>query len=172
MDVVAIRNVSKEFVVDRHAVVAVRDVSLSVAEGETLSIVGASGCGKTTILRMIQGLESVSSGEITIRGKPAGDSEVDAGFVFQQPMLLPWFSVRRNIEFGLRLKTRAAATSRAQRTKIVDELLALVGLVDFADYKPHQLSGGMRQRVNLARALAIDPAVLLLDEPFSARSTR
>lgn len=150
---------------------ALRDVSLTVAEGETLSIVGPSGCGKTTILRMIQGLESITRGVITINGHTAGDAAVDAGFVFQQPLLLPWFSVRRNIEFGLRLESRRRAFPAVRREQVVNELLALVGLVDFADYKPHQLSGGMQQRVNLARALAIEPAVLLLDEPFSALDT-
>jgi ABC-type nitrate/sulfonate/bicarbonate transport system ATPase subunit len=169
--VVDIVNVTKEFVVDGRAVPALRDVSLSVAEGETLSVVGPSGCGKTTILRMIQGLEPITRGEIAVNGRAAGDGKVDAGFVFQQPLLLPWFSVRRNIEFGLRLKARRASYALARRDAVVDGLLDLVGLTDFSDYKPHQLSGGMQQRVNLARALAIEPAVLLLDEPFSALDT-
>ena len=171
MSVVEIVHVTKEFVVDGRSVPALQDVSLTVAQGQTLSVVGPSGCGKTTILRMIQGLESITRGEITINGRAAGDGDVDAGFVFQQPLLLPWFSVRRNIEFGLRLKARRGSYTKVQQAEVVDGLLALVGLTDFADYKPHQLSGGMQQRVNLARALAIEPAVLLLDEPFSALDT-
>jgi NitT/TauT family transport system ATP-binding protein len=169
--VVEIVNVTKEFVVDGRAIPALRDVSLSVAEGETLSVVGPSGCGKTTILRMIQGLEPITRGEIAVNGRAARDGKVDAGFVFQQPLLLPWFSVRRNIEFGLRLKTRRSSYTPARRGAVVDALLDLVGLTDFSGYNPHQLSGGMQQRVNLARALAIEPAVLLLDEPFSALDT-
>ena len=167
-DVVAVRNVSKSFVVDGRAVPALVDIDVAVADGETLSIVGPSGCGKTTLLRMIQGLETVSAGEITIRGHSPGDPGVAAGFVFQQPLLMPWFTVRRNIEFGLRLRARRGAVPMSERTSTIDSLLALVGLTDFANYKPYQLSGGMQQRVNLARALAIDPAVLLLDEPFSS----
>jgi ABC-type nitrate/sulfonate/bicarbonate transport system ATPase subunit len=168
-DVVSLSHVSKHFVVRGRPVPAVRDVTLKVAAGQTLSIVGPSGCGKTTLLRMIQGLEPVTSGEITISGEP-GDA-VDAGFVFQQPSLLPWFTVRRNVEFGLRLRARRRSTSRAERESRVNGLLELVGLTAFADYHPYQLSGGMQQRVNLARALAVDPAVLLLDEPFSALDT-
>ena len=152
MSVVEVRNVTKEFVVDGRAVLAVSGVSLAVADGETLSVVGPSGCGKTTMLRMIQGLEPITRGEILINGRAAGDGDVDAGFVFQQPSLLPWFSVRRNIEFGLRLKARRESYTPETRKMIVDEMLALVGLGDFAGYKPHQLSGGMQQRVNLARA--------------------
>ena len=171
VSVVEIVNVTKEFVVDGRAIPALLDVSLSVADGETLSVVGPSGCGKTTILRMIQGLESITRGQISINGRAAGDGAVDAGFVFQQPSLLPWFTVRRNIEFGLRLKARRSAYTPVRRDAVVDGLLDLVGLADFADYKPHQLSGGMQQRVNLARALAVEPAVLLLDEPFSALDT-
>jgi ABC-type nitrate/sulfonate/bicarbonate transport system ATPase subunit len=170
-DVVVVRGVTKQFVVDGRAVPAVADISFAVGEGHTVSIVGPSGCGKTTILRMIQGLEPISSGEITIDGRPAGDRSVDAGFVFQQPHLMPWYTVRRNVEFGLRLRTRSDEFPAARRKRVVDELLELVGLADFAGYRPYQLSGGMQQRVNLARALAIEPAVLLLDEPFSALDT-
>jgi ABC-type nitrate/sulfonate/bicarbonate transport system ATPase subunit len=120
---------------------------------------------------MVQGLETTSSGKITILGQSPSSTEIDAGFVFQQPSLFPWFTVKRNIEFGLRLRARRGRVSAAQGDQRVRELLELVGLTDFATYRPHQLSGGMQQRVNLARALAIDPAVLLLDEPFSAVDT-
>jgi ABC-type nitrate/sulfonate/bicarbonate transport system ATPase subunit len=167
-EVVSVRNVSKQFVVEGRTVPVLDDVSMSVRQGSTVSIVGPSGCGKTTLLRMIQGLETTFSGDITILGLAPSSAEIDAGFVFQQPSLFPWFTVKRNIEFGLRLRARRGRVSADQR---VLELLELVGLSDFATYRPHQLSGGMQQRVNLARALAIDPAVLLLDEPFSAVDT-
>ncbi len=170
-EVVSVRNVSKQFVVEGRTVPVLDDVSMSVRQGSTVSIVGPSGCGKTTLLRMIQGLETTFSGDITILGLAPSSAEIDAGFVFQQPSLFPWFTVKRNIEFGLRLRARRGRVSADQRDQRVLELLELVGLSDFATYRPHQLSGGMQQRVNLARALAIDPAVLLLDEPFSAVDT-
>jgi ABC-type nitrate/sulfonate/bicarbonate transport system ATPase subunit len=170
-EVVAIQDVSKHFVVDEKSVPVLDHVSLSVAKGSTVSIVGPSGCGKTTLLRMVQGLETISSGAITILGQSPSSTEIDAGFVFQQPSLFPWFTVQRNIEFGLRLRARRGRVTAAQGKQRVRDLLELVGLTDFATYRPHQLSGGMQQRVNLARALAIDPAVLLLDEPFSAVDT-
>jgi ABC-type nitrate/sulfonate/bicarbonate transport system ATPase subunit len=170
-EVVSVRNVSKQFVVEGRTVPVLDDVSMSVPKGSTISIVGPSGCGKTTLLRMIQGLETTSAGDITILGLAPSSAEIDAGFVFQQPSLFPWFTVKRNIEFGLRLRARRGRVTAAQRDQRVLDLLELVGLSDFATYRPHQLSGGMQQRVNLARALAIDPAVLLLDEPFSAVDT-
>jgi ABC-type nitrate/sulfonate/bicarbonate transport system ATPase subunit len=170
-EVVAIQDISKHFVVEEKSVPVLDHVSLSVAKGSTVSIVGPSGCGKTTLLRMVQGLETISSGAITTLGQSPSSTEIDAGFVFQQPSLFPWFTVQRNIEFGLRLRARRGRVTAAQGKQRVRELLELVGLTDFATYRPHQLSGGMQQRVNLARALAIDPAVLLLDEPFSAVDT-
>lgn len=169
--VVDLRNVCKGFTVDGRHVSVIEDLSMQVNEGETVSVVGPSGCGKTTVLRMIQGLEPYASGQILVRNQAPGSFGVDAGFVFQQPSLMPWYTVRRNIEFGLRLAARRRRYSPAERRARVDDLLELVGLAGFADYHPHQLSGGMQQRVNLARALAIDPAVLLLDEPFSAVDT-
>jgi ABC-type nitrate/sulfonate/bicarbonate transport system ATPase subunit len=117
---------------------------------------------------MIQGLETPSSGELTIEGREVGPGSVSSGFVFQQPALFPWFSLERNIAFGLRLRASKPRLSRAAEVEKVNNLLDLVGLTGYGNYRPHQLSGGMRQRANLARALAIDPAVLLLDEPFSA----
>ena len=172
MSVVEVVNVTKEFVVDGRAVPALRDVSLSVADGETLSVVGPSGCGKTTILRMIQGLESITRGQISINGRAAGDGDVDAG------LRVPAAVAAAVVLGASQHRVRAAVEGPARcvhadtsATQIVDGLLDLVGLTDFADYKPHQLSGGMQQRVNLARALAVEPAVLLLDEPFSALDT-
>ncbi len=166
--VVAVDNVSKDFRVSDRAVPAVANVSLAVRAGEVVSIVGPSGCGKTTLLRMIQGLETLTSGELTIEGRKVGPGSVSSGFVFQQPALFPWFSLERNIAFGMRLRASKQRLTRADEAKKVTDLLDLVGLTGYGNYRPHQLSGGMCQRANLARALAIDPAVLLLDEPFSA----
>jgi ABC-type nitrate/sulfonate/bicarbonate transport system ATPase subunit len=166
--VVAVENVSKDFRVSDRPVPAIANVSLAVRAGEIVSIVGPSGCGKTTLLRMIQGLETPTSGELTIEGRKVGPGSVSSGFVFQQPALFPWFSLERNVAFGMRLRASKQRLSRADEAEKVDNLLDLVGLTGYGNYRPHQLSGGMRQRANLARALAIDPAVLLLDEPFSA----
>jgi NitT/TauT family transport system ATP-binding protein len=140
------------------------DITLAVAEGETVAIVGPSGCGKSTLLRIILGLETASAGEIVPHGRGADEMAL----VFQQPSLSPWWTVRQNVEFGLRLRIRSGTVTAEERRRRVTELLAAVDLTDFADYRPDKLSGGMRQRVNLARALAIQPGVLLLDEPFSA----
>lgn len=145
-------------------------VDLQVRRGEVLAVVGPSGCGKTTLLRALQGLADVDSGVITIRGRPPADN-TDSAYVFQQPSLYPWWSVRRNIEFGLRLRSHRGRVAAADRGERVERLIDLVGLTGFDDFRPAALSGGMQQRVNLARALAVDPAVLLLDEPFSAVDT-
>ncbi|MCL3883240.1 ABC transporter ATP-binding protein [Marivita sp. GX14005] len=143
---------------------AVRDVSLTFAAGQTTALVGPSGCGKSTLLRMIAGLESPSAGRIEIAGAPPSETLRQAGLsiAFQDPSLLPWRSVRGNIELALSLARRPARGSE------VDELIALVGLDGFADTRPAELSGGMRQRAAIARALATQPGLLLLDEPFGA----
>jgi ABC-type nitrate/sulfonate/bicarbonate transport system ATPase subunit len=146
------------------------DIDLEVAAGEFVAIVGPSGCGKTTLLRAIQGLESLTKGTVTVAGSAPG--QLATGFVFQRASLLPWKTVRRNVSFGLDLRvTRSAggeASDKELRRERVDGLLELTGLTQFADFYPRQLSGGMQQRANLARALAIQPAVLLMDEPFSS----
>jgi NitT/TauT family transport system ATP-binding protein len=145
-------------------------IDLAVRPGEIVSVVGPSGCGKTTLLRAIQRLTPVTEGSVTVRSE-RDDVPAEIGYVFQQPTLLPWASVFRNVEFGLRLRARRERLNAGQRRERVERLLDLVGLGEFAGYRPSALSGGMRQRVNLARALAIDPTVLLLDEPFSAVDT-
>lgn len=142
---------------------ALHDVALDVTAGEFVAVVGPSGCGKTTLLRIIMGLERASSGNV--RFDADGDS-VTRSFVFQQSSLLPWRTVKDNIAFGLELQCRR--DQRHTGEERMAQLLGLTGLSEFRDYYPSQLSGGMQQRVNLARALAIDPNVLLMDEPFSA----
>jgi NitT/TauT family transport system ATP-binding protein len=141
-----------------------RNVSFDVRQGEICSLIGESGCGKTTLLRTIQGLQTLDSGSILVDGVSVTSPGRDRGFVFQQASLLPWRSARRNVEFGLELQ----GVPKTERARLGTRLLELVGLGHAAEQFPHQLSGGMQQRIGLARALAIDPAILLMDEPFSA----
>jgi len=143
---------------------ALLDINLDVERGEFISVVGPSGCGKTTFLRIIAGLEPASSGEVLLDGRAVHGPGGDRGFVFQNDSLLPWRTVFANAIIGREVAGQVGAAER-QRTM---ELLKLVGLEGFENYHPRQLSGGMRQRVNLARALAIDPEILLMDEPFSS----
>ncbi len=139
-------------------------VSLDVEQGHFVALVGPSGCGKTTVLRCMAGLQTPTGGRITIGGRPLTGVDRRVAMVFQSDSLFPWRTVLANIAFGLEVRRYA----RAQITGIVRDLVDLVGLGGFEQAYPHQLSGGMRQRVNLARALAVDPEVLLMDEPFSA----
>lgn len=140
------------------------DISLSVSGGEIVSVVGPSGCGKTTLLRIIDGLLEPDSGTIAVDGRAVRGPGIDRAVVFQQPNLLPWRNALRNVELGLEFQ-RIRAAERADRARRV---LSLVGLDGFSSHLPHQLSGGMQQRIGLARALVMEPAILLMDEPFSA----
>lgn len=139
-------------------------ISFDVRQGEIVSLIGESGCGKTTLLRIVQGLIRLDAGSILVDGNPVTSPGRDRGFVFQQATLLPWRTARQNVEFGLELQGLSKADRQARST----ELLELVGLVPAAEQYPHELSGGMQQRIGLARALAINPAIMLMDEPFSA----
>ena len=143
---------------------ALRAIDAAVEQGEFISVVGPSGCGKTTFLRIVAGLEPASSGTVLIDGAPLAGPGSNRGFVFQNDSLLPWRTVLANALIGPEVAGRVGETER-KRTL---DLLKLVGLGGFENYYPRQLSGGMRQRVNLARALAIDPDVLLMDEPFAS----
>ncbi|MFC4943009.1 ABC transporter ATP-binding protein [Pseudonocardia sp. GCM10023141] len=145
-------------------VTVVDGIDLRVREGEFLCIVGPSGCGKTTFMSAITGMLPLAGGRFELDGEPITGPGTDRAMVFQGAQLLPWRTVRGNVGYGLEVLGR----SRVERTARVDELLDLVGLGEFADHYPHQLSGGMQQRANLARALAVDSDVLLLDEPFAA----
>jgi NitT/TauT family transport system ATP-binding protein len=140
-------------------------IDLTVAEGELIAIVGPSGCGKSTFLNAVDGLAKPDSGEIRVDGKPVSSPGPDRAMVFQQDSLFPWYTVERNIMYGLELQQRLAKEKMRERAA---QLIDLVGLEGFAEHYPHELSGGMRQRVNIARALAPDPELLLLDEPFAA----
>ena len=143
---------------------ALRQIDVAVEQGEFISVVGPSGCGKTTFLRIVAGLEPATSGTVLIDGQPLRGPGNNRGFVFQNDSLLPWRTVLSNALIGPEVAGKVGDRER-QRTL---DLLKLVGLGGFENYYPRQLSGGMRQRVNLARALAIDPDVLLMDEPFAS----
>jgi NitT/TauT family transport system ATP-binding protein len=156
----ALRNLSKWY----GELEALRDLNLEIERGGFVSVVGPSGCGKTTFLRIVAGLELASAGEVLLDGRAVRAPGGDRGFVFQNDNLLPWRTVLANAMIGPEV---AGRRGEAERRRTLD-LLKLVGLEGFEAYYPRQLSGGMRQRVNLARALAIDPEILLMDEPFSA----
>ncbi|MFC1893341.1 ABC transporter ATP-binding protein [Chloroflexota bacterium] len=148
---------------DNTTTLALRDLSFEVQEGEFVAIVGPSGCGKTTFLNCMAGLLSVNTGEMFLDGKRVDGPQEDIAMVFQSPCLFPWRTVRKNIIYGLEI----AKVPIAEAADTVRYLTALVGLKGFENFYPHQLSGGMQQRVNLARALVVDPKLLILDEPFA-----
>lgn len=143
---------------------ALRDIRMTIREGEFVSIVGASGSGKSTLLRIIDGLIAPSAGIVRVDGRPVSKPGRDRAMVFQQDSLLPWKTVVENVAYGLTLAKVPKAEAFATAQKFID----IAGLKGFEQHYPHQLSGGMRQRVNVARALAVDPEILLLDEPFAA----
>ena len=159
-----VRTVSKTDQVDDHALDVLRNIDLTVEPGEFVSIVGASGCGKSTLLRIMAGFEQPSSGEALMWGKPIAEPDPSRGMVFQDYALFPWLSVRDNIAFGPIARGLAGAEVKAT----VDKFIELVGLGNFANAYPHQLSGGMKQRVAIARVLANDAELVLMDEPFGA----
>ncbi|HKT20566.1 MAG TPA: ABC transporter ATP-binding protein [Stellaceae bacterium] len=159
------RNVNLTFRPPNRAPVrALQGFDIEVNEGEFLSIVGPSGCGKSTFLSILLGLLKQDSGDLDLHGRPIRGPGTDRAMVFQEFGLLPWRSVEQNVELGLQLKGVPAATRR----QTVEHFIEMVGLKGFEGHYPHELSGGMKQRVGLARALATDPDVLLMDEPFAA----
>jgi sulfonate transport system ATP-binding protein len=159
----AIERLNKEFKLESGSVRALSEINLNVQPGEFLSIVGASGCGKSTLLRLIVGLETEYEGAIRLGNTAITGTGVDRGIVFQEARLLPWFTVEQNIAFGC-----GSQFSTQERNLTVEEHIELVGLTGFRRAYPHQLSGGMQQRVSIARALVNRPKILLLDEPFGA----
>jgi len=161
---IRLKNLRMVFKTDDSEVIAVEDLTLDINKGELISILGPSGSGKTTILRMIAGLLKPTSGEVTIGGTVTSEPGPDRGMVFQDFALFPWRSVRRNVEFGLEI----AKMPKEERMEKVNGALDLVGLTKFSDARIHELSGGMKQRVGIARALVTNPEVLLMDEPFGA----
>ncbi len=166
---ISVRGLRKRFVSQGRVVEALAGVDLTIADGEFVCIVGPSGCGKTTLLRIVAGLEQQTSGQVEIARSPraastSGRAAPVNSMVFQEQSIFPWMSVRRNVAFGL----KARGFSKRERHAIAERYITKVGLSGFEDTYPHQLSGGMKQRVSIARALANDPEILLMDEPFAA----
>jgi NitT/TauT family transport system ATP-binding protein len=164
---VTISDVVKRFPLGDRDFLALERVSIDITEGEFLSVIGPSGCGKSTLLRLVAGLTEPSSGTLMIGAETPAQARArsELGFVFQEPTLLPWRTTLENVMLLLEVAKRGTKTERRQRAL---ELLELVGLAEFADAHPAKLSGGMQRRVGIARALALDPRILLLDEPFGA----
>jgi NitT/TauT family transport system ATP-binding protein len=162
--VLLIQNVSKTFDNRKVRVEAVKDFSLEIYEGELMCIVGSSGCGKSTLLNMLAGFIQPSAGKVMLHNEEIVKVEPRCGMIFQAYALFPWKTVKENIEFGLKMK----GTPGTERRTVSDRYIKMVGLEGFEHSYPSQLSGGMRQRVALARVLANDPEILLMDEPFAA----
>ncbi|MGN0386822.1 MAG: ABC transporter ATP-binding protein [Lachnospiraceae bacterium] len=163
----SIRNVNKSFQIDGGELKVLKDINLDIKPQEFVSIVGFSGCGKSTLLRIIGGLETATSGEVLVNEKKVDKPGLDRGMIFQESRLFPWFTVEKNIAYGLSHSTKKEM-GKKEVDKAVDEMLELVQLEKFKNVYPKQLSGGMQQRVSIARSLISKPDVLLLDEPFSA----
>ncbi len=161
-NVINIEHLNKVFTVDKKPVQVLKDISLQVKEGEFVTIVGHSGCGKSTLLKIINGLVPYEDGVVERNGHKVTGPGVNCGFVFQEHRLLPWLKIKSNVGYSLH------KLPKAEREKIVNEHLEMVGLKEFADSYPRQLSGGMSQRAAIARGLVNNPKILLLDEPFGA----
>lgn len=161
---IRVQNVRKVFPLKGEEFVALDDVSLDIEKNEFVTVVGPSGCGKSTLLNILAGLYHPTSGEAFVSGKEVRAPGPDRGVIFQQYALFPWLTVRKNVEFGLSI----AGLSKAERREKSDYFINLVGLSQFADALPKTLSGGMKQRCAIARAYAVDPEILLMDEPFGA----
>ena len=143
---------------------ALSDLDLNLNDGDFVCAVGPSGCGKTSLLRVLAGYERPTKGSVTVDGRPHTKPDAEVGVVFQQPNLFPWLTIEKNVDFGPRMK----GVAKLQRKQRVSYFLEMVSLLDVAKKLPHQLSGGMKQRAAIARALAADPKVILMDEPFGA----
>jgi len=167
-NILEIRNVSKKFVSKNKEILAVDNITFNVRYNEFLSIVGPSGCGKSTLLRMIAGLEKPTSGEILMEGKKIEGPGAERGLVFQQYTLLPWRNVLDNVAFGLEIR----GLPKKERYEIAKRFIKMIGLEGFEEAYPYELSGGMQQRVAIARTLANDPKIVLMDEPFGALDTQ
>ena len=161
---ISFQNVSRRFGEGENSFLALDRLSLDIADGEFVTVVGPSGCGKSTAMNIAAGLTEISDGRVLVDGKDVHGPGPERGVIFQQYALFPWLTVRQNVEFGLRIKSMPAT----ERRRISDHFINLVGLADFADALPKTLSGGMKQRCAIARAYAVNPTILLMDEPFGA----
>jgi NitT/TauT family transport system ATP-binding protein len=164
MSLLSLHGLSKTYARRGQAVHALHHVDFEAAFGEFVCVLGVSGCGKSTLLQLIAGLEPPSAGEIRLDGARLDGPHIDTSIVFQEHGLFPWMTVQANIEFNL----LARHVAKAERRRIAGELIRLVGLDGFQEKYPHELSGGMRQRVGIARALSTNPRLMLMDEPFAA----
>ncbi len=164
MTLIEVDDIKKDYPSHHGTISIINGVSFDVADSDFVAIIGPSGCGKSTMLRIIQGLERPTSGEVRFRGAPVVSTCNEMAMVFQSFALLPWLSIKENVAFGLTARGWSPEKINAQ----VERYISVTGLVGFEEAYPRELSGGMRQRVGLARALAVEPAVLLMDEPFSA----
>ena len=161
---IAFEDVSKTFSGRAGAVLALDRINLVIEEGEFVCLVGPSGCGKSTLCNMLAGFEAPTSGRVLLDGAAIIGPSVERAMMFQEPALFPWMNARANVEFGL----KSLKLSKEERAQTSDKFLKMVHLSQFSDAQPHELSGGMKQRVALARSLAVNPKVLLMDEPFAA----
>lgn len=159
---IVLTNIGKTFATSRGQITALTDINIAIGDGEFFSIVGPSGCGKTTLLRILAGLDTASCGSVDIALK-SGDRPVNS-MVFQEQSVFPWMTVIDNVAYGLKLR----GIPKKERYEIAEDYIRMIGLSKFAKAYPHQLSGGMKQRVSVARAFANDPEILLMDEPFGA----
>lgn len=161
---VSIRNVVKKYDTRNGEMIALNGANLDIMENEFICVIGPSGCGKSTLLNIIAGLLEPTSGEVIVDGHKVEGTGVDRGVVFQQYALFPWLTVKKNVQFGLKLQGK----SQKEMDAIAEKYIKMVGLEKFIDSYPKELSGGMKQRVAIARAYAVQPEVLLMDEPFGA----
>ena len=166
MSDISVSGITKQFVLKERTITAVDNISLSIQDGNFITVVGPSGCGKSTLLSILEGINTPTEGEILINGEPVTGTGADRGVVFQHYSLFPWMTARKNVAFGIKQVNKTA--TRAERYQLADEFLEKVGLERFKNKYPSQLSGGMQQRVAIARALAMDTDILLMDEPFGA----
>ncbi len=162
--VISLKNLGLTYTSENNQVNALEDINLEIKEGEFICLLGPSGCGKSTLLKVIAGFISPSEGEAYVNTTKISGSDWNRGVVFQQPALYPWLSVEDNVKFGLKMRK----LPKAEQRELTEHYLEKVGLLDFRKHKPYELSGGMRQRVMIARVLVNNPLVLLMDEPFGA----
>lgn len=163
--ILEVKNVSLDYPSKTGAIHAIEDIDFNIEEGEFICVLGPSGCGKSTLLKLIAGFEFATKGELLLEGEKITGIDCHRGVVFQKDNLFEWFSVRNNVNYGLRMR---GELKKQEITKKTDEMLSLLGLSEFSDKKVYELSGGMRQRVSIGRTLINDPEILLMDEPFSA----
>ena len=161
---ISVQSVTKTFALGKDTFTALDEVSLDIADNEFITVVGPSGCGKSTLMNILAGLEEPTAGRALVDDVPVSGPGPERGVIFQQYALFPWLTVRKNVEFGL----KTAGVGKAERRERAQHFIDLVGLGDFADALPKMLSGGMRQRCAIARAYAVNPSILLMDEPFGA----